>query len=87
MKKLPVRHSSAYRQKKSTGIVANTVANVIDALLTSGEGKDRSFNKIMEKMYRDSVFRYFIECREVAFDDAKNVWGRFLVRSVQARGE
>ena len=33
-------------RKKGTGIVANTVANIITALLTSREGKDRSFNKI-----------------------------------------
>jgi len=35
-----------YYQKKSTGIVANTVANAIAALLMSVEGKDKSFNKI-----------------------------------------
>ena len=34
MRKVPVRRTGAYRQKKSTGIVANTVANVIAALVT-----------------------------------------------------
>jgi len=43
--------------EKSTGIVADTVANVIAALLTFGEGKDKSFNKITENW----VSRYFIE--------------------------
>ena len=41
--------------RKSTGIVAKAVADVTAALLTSGEGKDRSFNKITEKL---SVSRY-----------------------------
>jgi len=31
---VPVRRAGAYRQKKSTEIVANTVANVVAALLT-----------------------------------------------------
>ena len=34
MKKVPVRRTGAYRQKKNTRIVANTVANVTAALLT-----------------------------------------------------
>jgi len=53
--------TGAYRQNKSTGLVADTVANVIAALLTcqsmtqnaairavarAGEGKGRSFNTI-----------------------------------------
>jgi len=72
MKKVPIRRIDAYRQKKSTGIVADTVANVIAALLTyirmthnaairavarAGEGKDRAFDRIT----RNPVCRYFNE--------------------------
>jgi len=57
-KKVPVRHTSTYHQKKSTGIVGNTVANVIAALLMSGEGKGRPFNIITGNW---SVFSYFVE--------------------------
>jgi len=35
MKKVPIRRTGAYRPKKSTEIVADTVANVIAALLSS----------------------------------------------------
>jgi len=35
MKKVPVRRTGAYRQKKSTGVVADTVANVIAVLLSA----------------------------------------------------
>ena len=42
MKKVPVRRTGAYRQKKNTGIVADMVANVARA----GEGKVRPFDEI-----------------------------------------
>jgi len=90
MKKVPV---------KSTGIVANTVANVIAELLTYQLPtmlvqfmtqfpvillNDLSF-PCPDDVMTPCLLRPSA-CREVTSDVAKNFWGRFLVWSVQATG-
>jgi len=79
--------STPYRRvlpEKSTVIVANTVANVIAALLMSGEGKDRSLDKITGKwvMTHLDCHRHDIACH---LTTQKNFWDMFLAHSVQAK--
>jgi len=93
MKKVPVRRTGAYRQKKSTGIVANRVDNVIAAMLTYQLPtmfvqfmtkfliillNDLSFPSNDVGHVRHLDHHCYVPWREVAADVRENFWGRFL---------
>jgi len=83
---VPVRRTGAYRQKKSTGIVANTVANVIAALLT--------YQCLCSSWPSFAVLYWITDLSRLLTTSSghahwelrttqKDFWGRFLVGGVQ----